>query len=227
MAVTDTKPRTLSPAWALALVGTGPIWFAMFVGGCFYSRELDEALWIMSGLFWLALLAWGYGVLAAVEYLVFPRRRRWARALSLVLMLPAALGVGIGIETAVAPVRERAHAEQVRRDLRKYEVIVAQMRAQPPLPSEQPEVRKEGDLTYIVGIGQPLRVAFVQRGGFGGNYFTAIVYDPTGLVMRANQAKADVDKQNDPQLERDVRLFITPMRRAEPLGGHWYRCWFT
>jgi hypothetical protein len=91
-----------------------------------------------------------------------------------------------------------------------------------------PERRADFEREFHCHIepGPPLRVAFVQPGGLLDNW-EAIVYDPTGEVLKARQIKPDLSNMNDPALQSVVRLFGGDLIRARPLGGHWYWCSFT
>lgn len=73
-----------------------------------------------------------------------------------------------------------------------------------------------------------MRVSFLEPGGLLDNY-TAVVYDPSGLVMKANQLKITGAGANwyDARFSKVKKLFGGDMFRAEHLRGNWYRCGFT
>jgi hypothetical protein len=106
-------------------------------------------------------------------------------------------------------------------DLRPFEKVVEEIRRSPPLESGY--LRKyEG---CYVELGPPLRVAF-SEGGLLDNWH-GIVYDPTALVLKANLLKRDYSNRHDPAMKEVQGLFGGMMIRAVPLGGPWYRCYFT
>jgi len=79
---------------------------------------------------------------------------------------------------------------------------------------------------YKIEPGPPVRVAFVWQAGVTDNW-VGLVYDPTDLVMRANEFKADWSNWKDPALAPVKRLFGGDLLRARRLQDHWYLCVFT
>lgn len=84
---------------------------------------------------------------------------------------------------------------------------------------------------YHVDAGPPLRVAFVCWRGFAPDNWGAIVYDPTGLVLRANEIPIDIDAKRwelaDPAAKRARMLFGGGIVYARHIRGHWYYCQFS
>src|SRR5262245_23646376 len=105
-------------------------------------------------------------------------------------------------------------------DLRPYVDALEQIRLHPPTASGYLSASR-----CYVELGPPLRVAFVEDGLL--DNWHGIVYDPTGLVLRANLLKGDYSNRGDPRLNEVLQLFGGMMIRAVPLGGPWYRCYFT
>ncbi len=105
--------------------------------------------------------------------------------------------------------------------LRKYESAVEKIRSAPERKSDF-----EREYGCLIEPGAPLRVAFRQPGGILDNW-VAIVYDPSGEVLKSRQFKSDWSNWHDPTLQKVKRLFGGDLQWAEPLGGNWYRCYFT
>lgn len=84
--------------------------------------------------------------------------------------------------------------------------------------------RVESDLRMQVDDGEPLRVAFPWGTGLVDNW-RAIVHDPTGVVLRAEDAwEADAD---DPEVRLARDLFGGHLVRCVHLSGPFYYCVFT
>ncbi len=83
-----------------------------------------------------------------------------------------------------------------------------------------------GNILGEIDPGPPLRVVFPWPGGILDNW-CGVVYDPTDKVKEINSLKSDRSNQGDPKLQDVMFLFGGTMYRANPLGGHWYLCWFT
>lgn len=106
-------------------------------------------------------------------------------------------------------------------DLRPYEIAVERIRSAP-----ERRAAFEREYECVIDPGAPIRVAFRQPGGILDNW-VAIVYDPTGEVLKAREFKADWSNWNAPALQEVKALFGGDLRWAESLGGNWYRCSFT
>lgn len=79
---------------------------------------------------------------------------------------------------------------------------------------------------FLIEPGPPVRVAFLWQAGVTDNW-VGLVYDPTGVVMRANQFHRNGSNWSDPALEPVKRLFGGDLVRASHLKDHWYLCAFT
>jgi hypothetical protein len=82
------------------------------------------------------------------------------------------------------------------------------------------------ETSYIVDGGPPVRVAFPLPGGILDNW-CGVVYDPTGLVLKARRFKPDLSDLHDPGMADVSSLFGGDLCYCEPLGGDWYFCCFT
>lgn len=102
-----------------------------------------------------------------------------------------------------------------------YERRVAEI-----LAVERPENLCGPDADCIIDPGPPLRIAFVRPGGILDN-FSAVVYDPTGLVMEATKLEVNGSSWDAPELAHVKKLFGGDLCYVRPLGGHWYSCAFT
>jgi hypothetical protein len=105
----------------------------------------------------------------------------------------------------------------------RYEAIIRELEIK---PIKEERWHQSGSIDYVVDPGPPLRVAFPQPGGILDNW-VGIVYDPSGMVMRANEFKADRSNWDDPSLAQVKLLFGGILIRCVHIGGHYYRCWFT
>ena len=79
---------------------------------------------------------------------------------------------------------------------------------------------------YEIAPGPPVRVAFMWQAGVTDNW-VGLVYDPTGIVMKANQFKRDWSNWKDPDLEPVKTLFGGDLFRTRHLKDNWYLCFFT
>jgi hypothetical protein len=102
-----------------------------------------------------------------------------------------------------------------------YEAAVREIAAAPARSAEF-----EQKYHCHIEPGTPLRVAFVQPGSLLDNW-EAIVYDPSGEVLKASRFKSDLSNFDDPDLQSVKKLFGGDLSGVEPLGGHWYWCSFT
>jgi hypothetical protein len=79
---------------------------------------------------------------------------------------------------------------------------------------------------HIVENGPPLRVAFPSPGGMLDNW-CGVVFDPSALVMRANDFRGDFSNWDDPKLAHVKKLFGGDLRSCRHLDGAYYYCCFT
>lgn len=206
----DTQRRTGIPG---TLVGVSFLWLLLFVASCVFADELNEALFLLSGLWWLALVGAGL-VLAGWSVVLLVRSRTWPA------LLPGAV---VGGCIASLLLGGAGWSRPLRFQLARpgYEAQLARILAAPAAERQ----RVAGKDCHL-DPGPPLRVAFIQPGSLLDNY-TAVVYDPTGLVLQANQFRPDWSNWNDPRLLPVKKLFGGDLVWAEHLQGPWYRCGFT
>ena len=87
---------------------------------------------------------------------------------------------------------------------------------------QSPTARRD-DIFYIVDPGPPVRVAFQRPGSILDNW-EAVVYDPSGRVATAT----GFDPEGRFTAAADVlKIFDGDLVACRPLGGAFYRCWFT
>lgn len=105
----------------------------------------------------------------------------------------------------------------------RYESIIAEARRVPP-DDDFTGYRKQGGTTYIIDFGPPVRVAFPS--GFGLiDYWSGIVFDPTGDVIRAKGWHPVTGKWYAP--DRITKLFGGDLVSCDHLWGSYYHCSFT
>ena len=80
---------------------------------------------------------------------------------------------------------------------------------------------------YIIDSGPPVRVAFLWPPGRFIDNWCGAIYDPTGVVMQANQFNGDWASWQEQVPWSVVYLFGGKMKGCHHLGGHYYRCCFT
>jgi hypothetical protein len=71
----------------------------------------------------------------------------------------------------------------------------------------------------------PIRFAFIWDGVM--DNCIGIVYDPTGVVLRAQRLQADWSNWYDPELAPAKGLLGGDLIHAKHLWGSWYFCVFT
>lgn len=190
----------LVPAWLLAIC-----FFVVF------EWEIAETLWLLAPLVRGGLIGVGL-VIMLLAALTFRRNRRIA-AIACVIMATGlmaffTLGPELGARVRFALVRSE-YERRVAEILRAHDIAAT---------PQSDDCR--------IDVGPPVRIAFKRGGGLVDNW-TAIVYDPSGEVLKARQFKADWSNWDDPALRGVKHLFGGDLRWAEPLGGNWYQCSFT
>jgi len=178
-----------------------------------FHTDLENALWILvSGVhaahFLLALM-----LLACA--LVRVRRSPRVAAISAII-------IASGIVFALSGGRhwgERTRFSLARPGYeRRLQEILQSFERGTPMGSQPGE--------YLIKPGPPARVAFMWQNGVADNWI-GLVYDPTGIVMRANQFKVDWSNWSDPALEPMKGLFGGDIVRTRHLQDNWYICVFT
>ena len=101
----------------------------------------------------------------------------------------------------------------------RYEAIVADIRANPRAAAFE----VDGDITYSVDLGPPVRVAFNPEGLL--DNWSGIIYDPTGDVLLADGFDPKTGKFVAPN--RVTKLFQGDLVRCRSLWGDYYTCSFT
>ena len=101
----------------------------------------------------------------------------------------------------------------------KYRAIIGQARMQ---QNDSGYLTDHG-ITYLIDSGPPVRVAF-NPGGLLDNW-TAILYDPSGLVMQANGFDRKTGRVAAP--DGVTKVFGGDLIGCDPLWGDYYRCSFT
>jgi hypothetical protein len=185
-------------------------WLGFVILGCAFWPELY--------FFWPILVRglalWGFGI--GLAYLIAlacsaHRRECVLGFLCVALVLYLALATSIGPRLGVY--------RKFLWNQSRYEEAIA--RIERGNPAER--LLLESGVT--VDGGAPLRVAF-SWGGVLDNGM-AIVYDPTGLVARAQEFRADLSNWGDPELGPVRDLFGGDLCHAWHLWGPWYFCSFT
>ncbi len=203
------------------------IWGFMGFLGALFERLLWEVLFIFLLSAHAAYAAvWGVLLLVvAVEGVRVARTPRGLVPAGILVLLAGVLYLSfwplarLG-SSAVTWLRFEMHRDE-------YERIVASVRSTPPLDTvgEGWITAEARGVEYVVDLGPPVRVAFVQPGGFLDNW-EGIVYDPSGAVTSARGWRDRVpgDYTADGNL---VGLFGGSLVECTRLEGHFYRCSFT
>jgi hypothetical protein len=172
--------------------------------------DLYDRLWVIALL--LPMTLWlGLAVLAGFIAVRGFQERIWAMSIGLLLALAMAgavqgsVGGRIGLLARFYALRP------------SYQEIIEAIEA---------GIDRPGEPRHLVEKGPPLRVAFPWPGGLLDNW-CGVVYDPSGLVMKAKRFRPDLSNFGDPTLQDVKKLFGGDLRSCEPLGGPWYFCCFT
>lgn len=175
-----------------------------------------EFLRLVWGVTWLFLLA--------TCFWVGRRARQRAAALLLACLMTLAAAVFVVVWQPLVTLGDETRLRWEFERLRgRYEAIVAELGHRPTLAEGQ---QWASGIRYVVEPGPPLRVAFPWPGGIVDNW-CGVVFDPSGLVLKARQFKPDLSNFDDPALREVRRLFGGDLRSCKPLGGDWYFCCFT
>jgi hypothetical protein len=177
-----------------------------------------EHLWIAA--YWptIAWVIWGIALLG-LELLRLRRpQRRRAVAVELAAMVVVAVAF---LPTArmgawlTATIRFRLQRP-------RYERLIAELSS---VPSDRREHRWHG-IRYIAEQGPPLRVAFPWPGGILDNW-CGVVYDPTKLVLQANNFTGDWEKWRQQVPGEVIVLFGGDMLHCNEIDPPFYYCCFT
>jgi hypothetical protein len=172
--------------------------------------DLYDRLWVIAPLLPITLWLGLVGLAGFIAIRGF-RERTWAKASGLLLGLAMAgamqgsVGGRIGLLARFYTLRP------------SYQEVIEAIEA---------GMDRSGGPRHLVERGRPLRVAFPWPGGILDNW-CGVVYDPSGLVMKAKRFQPDLSNFGDPTLQDVKKLFGGDMRSCEPLGGPWYFCCFT
>ena len=193
-------------------------WATAFVSMCALSLRPSEPFDFSVPIWMLITLIFQLALVIVASVAIARHKRKLVPALCLVLPLGAILYFfTIGYSQLEAWQYRIVKARQMEM-IPLYEAVLNPEKL-------SPGVLDQSGYEYNVDNGPPRRIAFVQSGGLLDNY-TAIVYDPTGLVMQANKFE-DYSKWDDPKLRHVKKLFGGDLRWAEKLRGPWYLCGFT
>lgn len=194
------------------LIGT-IVWVIATMLLLVFFPDLASVLWILMLGVQFAFLA--FAIILLIGALV--RIRRSPRVAAICTLIIAGVlvfaftgGRGWGERTRFALVRPSYE--------RRLQEILQSFERGTPMESRYAE--------YEIEPGPPVRVAFMWQAGVTDNW-VGLVYDPTGIVMKANQFKRDWSNWNDPALEPVKRLFGGDIVKTRHLKDNWYLCIFT
>jgi hypothetical protein len=188
------------------------IWFVLFIlvgaSGVFLNDPFDLFMPLFAAFLWLVGGALALGLLASLFY--WQRRMLRIICLSLVVItLPTFYVYGDDI----------SFYSYFYWHKNQYEDVIARVNS-----SAECSPRNSEKLIWVVDCRSPRRIAFPMPGGITDNW-VGIIYDPTGLVMQANQVPMSDIK--DLKYAYVVGLFSGDMTSARHLFGPWYVCSFT
>lgn len=179
-------------------------WFIALGLMTLYCHELNEAMFMMSPMVWLVLLLWGAGIIIDCFIAVLRHRTKW-RGIVISVMVAGAMAMG----TMTDAITTIGTYSKLWRNEARYTAIVEQVAADPNAAVER---------DVHIDRGPPVRIAF-DWGGLIDNWH-GVVHDPTGLVMRINDA-------DHPYHAKAYGLFGGGLARAVHLWGDWYYVVFT
>ena len=194
------------------IIGTA-LWIVSTMLLLVFFPDLASILWILIYGVQLLFLAFGAGmlVLAAIRI----RRAPLVASLCALVILGGfafsfTIGRSWGERTRFALVRP-SYEKRLQEILQSYERGT-------PIKSRYAQ--------YEIDLGPPVRVAFTWQAGVTDNW-VGLVYDPTGIVMNANQFKRDQSNWNEPSLAHVKHLFGGDIFQTRHLKDNWYLCFFT
>jgi hypothetical protein len=191
----------------LSLTTAAVCWLLALLLFFVFTPLLAEKLWVLYLLPYWGMVA--AGVVLLIVALV--RAKRQFRA-----VVPTLVMVGLGL--ALFFTSGFRLGRQGYFQLRKghYEALLEEVVRTGEMPPHSGELDE----------GPPLRYAFYWQRGVTDNW-VAVVHDPTGLVIRVNEVRPDLENLHDPKWSEAVALFGGHLYRCEHLEGDWYLCWFT
>jgi hypothetical protein len=203
---------TMIMAWCFAGFGLG-FYYTEFQGNLVPFDVVAVAAWASSG-----------GILLGAFVSIGVRRRRVRESgLSALAMVACLAFLCAGWHALVEAGDDLRFQWRFERFEQRYEAIIVALRQRGEAPSGR---QRDGSIEYVVEPGSPLRVAFQQPGGLLDNW-QAVVYDPSGAVLRAREFKRDWSNWDDPSFREIRGLFGGRLAGCRHLRGHYYRCWFT
>ena len=198
-------------------------WLCVGVVVALLQRPLTDVLWILAPLVGVGYLALGVGLAGYTAWRSFGPAR--APRSTVLLALGAVLGLALGAVPlaqlgSVLTFRTRywLHHDDYSRIVDS--VITARASKTDSLVEPNREER------YYVDAGPPVRLAFIQPGGFLDNW-EGVVYDPTGVVEAARGWSFASGEQEFTAPLEVRRLFGGDIVACGHIEGPWYRCWFT
>jgi hypothetical protein len=172
-----------------------------------FTTPIADAMWFAFPLLYWGVVAVGGGLVIALLFRAKKERR--VPVLSLVM---ACLGLVLFF-TSGFQLGRKAYF-QIRKG--HYEALLEKAVRTGEVPTQEGEFDE----------GPPPRYAFYWQRGITDNW-AAVVHDPTGLVLRVNEVRPDLQDLHDPKWSEAVSLFGGDLHHCEHLGGDWYLCWFT
>jgi hypothetical protein len=198
-------------------------WLCAGIALALLQRPLTDVLWILAPLAGAAYLALGVCLAVYTAWRAFGPARA---PRSTVLLASAAV---LGLTFVAVPLARLGHTLTTRTRYwlhhDDYSRITDSVLAARALkPDSLLEFNREDD--YYVDPGPPVRLAFIQPGGFLDNW-EGVVYDPTGVVEAAQGWTFASGEQEFTAPLPIRRLFGGDLVGCERIEGPWYRCWFT
>ena len=198
-------------------------WLSLGVAFALLQRPLTDVLWFLAPVAGAAYLALGVCLAGYAAWRSFGP----ARAPTPTLLL--ACGAVLGLAVAAGPLARVSNSLTTRARYwlhhaeysRIVDSVLAYRAAKVDSLIEFNRVKR-----YYVDPGPPVRLAFIQPGGFLDNW-EGVVYDPTGEVQAARGWSYASGEQAFTAPMAVRRLFGGDLVACQRIEGPWYRCWFT
>jgi hypothetical protein len=198
-------------------------WFSIGIAFAFFQRPLTDILWFLAWLAGVAYLALGVCLAGYAAWRSFGPAR--ASTSTVLLACGAVLGLALGAiplarigNALTTRTRYWLHHPEYARIVDS--VLAARASRADSLVELNPAER------YYVDPGPPVRLAFIQPGGFLDNW-EGVVYDPTGIEQAARGWSYASGEQEFTAPMAIRRLFGGDLVECRQIDGPWYRCWFT